>query len=133
MSNRLKKNIGGLKGRDCGSRGKLVPWLNCFRRDEDGAVIAFTLFTLVMFLLMAGIGIDVMRHEMERTRLAAVADAASLAGAAAPNNDAAKEVVRDYLKEDISAIHFLLVPDISVPQSSVVEDVCSSDILTVIK
>ena len=96
MSIRLKKNFGGFKGRDFGSRGKMVPWLSRFRRDEDGAVIAFTLFTLIMFLLMAGIGIDVMRHEMERTRLAAVADAASLAGAAAPNNDAAKEVVRDY-------------------------------------
>ncbi len=96
MSIRLKKTIGGLKGRGFGSRGKMVPWLNRFRRDEDGAVIAFTLFTLIMFLLMAGIGIDIMRHEMERTRLAAVADAASLAGAAAPNNDAAKAVVRDY-------------------------------------
>ena len=70
--------------------------LNRFQQDEDGAVVAMMLYMLVVFLILAGLGIDTMRHEMQRTRLAAVADAASLAGAAAPSTDAAKEVVRDY-------------------------------------
>ena len=77
-------------------RRYLAPRLNRFRQEEDGAVVAFTLYMFLVFMLMAGIGIDTMRHEMERTRLAAVADAASLAGAAASDNTAAKKVVEDY-------------------------------------
>ncbi|MEO3415712.1 pilus assembly protein TadG-related protein [Roseovarius sp. CAU 1744] len=81
-------------------RHKLVPWLNRFRQKEDGAVVAFSLFLIILFLVMAGLGIDTMRHEMQRTRLASVADAASLAGAAAANNDAAKEAVREYFAKN---------------------------------
>lgn len=81
-------------------RRKLVPWLNRFRQKEDGAVVAFSLFLIILFLVMAGLGIDTMRHEMQRTRLASVADAASLAGAAAANNDAAKEAVREYFAKN---------------------------------
>ncbi|MFD1160013.1 pilus assembly protein TadG-related protein [Roseovarius aestuarii] len=73
--------------------------LNRFCRDEDGAVVAFMLVMFVVFLMMGGIGIDTMRHEMERTRIAAIADAASLAGATAPNNAAAETVVRDYFEK----------------------------------
>lgn len=96
MSNGMKEVIGGRKTRGKMTGGTILPWLNRFRKDEDGAVVAFTLYVFVLFMLMAGLGVDTMRHEMERTRLAAVADAASLAGATAPNNEAAKAVVRDY-------------------------------------
>ena len=96
MSNGMEKILGGRNVGDKETDGVVLPWLNRFRKDEDGAVVAFTLYVFVLFMLLAGLGLDTMRHEMERTRLAAVADAASLAGAAAPNNDAAKEVIRDY-------------------------------------
>ena len=86
-------------------RRTLTSQLSRFRREEDGAVVAFTLYIFVLFMLMAGIGIDTMRHEMQRTRLAAVADAAALAGAAAPTTDDAKAVVQDYFAKIGMAEH----------------------------
>ncbi|WP_306113582.1 MULTISPECIES: vWA domain-containing protein [unclassified Roseovarius] len=100
MSNMTKIHSTVQSPRKSALRRYLTPRLNRFRQDEDGAVVAFTIYMFLVFMLMAGIGIDTMRHEMERTRLAAVADAASLAGAAAPNNDAAKAVVEDYFAKN---------------------------------
>ncbi len=74
--------------------------LDRFRRDEEGAIVALTLFIFLLFLVMAGIGIDTMRHEMHRTHLAAVSDAASLAGAGAANSDDAKMIVEDYFAKN---------------------------------
>ncbi|WP_299851219.1 vWA domain-containing protein [uncultured Roseovarius sp.] len=96
MSNNTISNFTVQSLRKSALRRYLAPRLNRFRNEEDGAVVAFTLYMFLVFMLMAGIGIDTMRHEMERTRLAAVADAASLAGAAAADNTAAKAVVEDY-------------------------------------
>ena len=67
-----------------------------FRRDDEGAMTALTLFVLILFLVMGGIGIDTMRHEMERAKLQTVLDAAVLAGAGSSNNDEAKAIVEDY-------------------------------------
>lgn len=100
MSNMTKFHSPEHSPRKSALRRYLTPRLNRFCQDEDGAVVAFTIYMFLVFMLMAGIGIDTMRHEMERTRLAAVADAASLAGAAAPNNDAAKTVVEDYFAKN---------------------------------
>lgn len=96
MSNETKQNYMVKLPRPNFLRRYLCPRLDRFRHEEDGAVVAFTLYMFLVFMLMAGIGIDTMRHEMQRTRLAAVADAASLAGAAAPTTAAAKAVVEDY-------------------------------------
>ena len=100
MSNKTKFDFRGQTSRNTAARRKLVPWLNRFRKEEDGAVVALTLYMFVLFLILAGLGVDTMRHEMQRTRLAAVADAASLAGAAAPNNDAAKTIIQDYFAKN---------------------------------
>ena len=99
MSNETKMNSLVKLPRNGFLRRHLSPRLDRFCHEEDGAVVAFMLYMFLVFMLMGGIGIDTMRHEMERTRIAAVADAASLAGATAPNNDAAKAVVEDYFQK----------------------------------
>ncbi|MFD0858733.1 pilus assembly protein TadG-related protein [Roseovarius aquimarinus] len=70
--------------------------LRSMKREEDGAVVAFTLFILVMMLLAGGIAVDVMRHEMERTRLQNTLDTAVLAAAGAPFGTKPKAIVEDY-------------------------------------
>ena len=67
-----------------------------FRQDEDGAVVAFTLFFLVMMLIAGGVAVDVMRHEMQRARLQNTLDTAVLAAAGAPYGSKPKEIVEDY-------------------------------------
>lgn len=99
MSNETKFNSLTQKPTNRVLQKYMTRHLNRFCRDEDGAVVAFMLVMFVVFLMMGGIGIDTMRHEMERTRIAAIADAASLAGATAPNNAAAETVVRDYFEK----------------------------------
>ena len=108
MSNELQQKPTVQKLRDLVTRQRKPSRLKSFHRDEDGAVVAFTLYMFLAFMIIAGVGIDTMRHEMQRSRLAAVADAASLAGAVAPDEDTAKAVVEDYftkigLKDNLDA------------------------------
>lgn len=73
--------------------------LGRFARDEEGSGIILTLFIFMFMLVMAGLGIDTMRHEMERTRLQATLDAAVLAGAGTPRGTEVskiKAIVEDY-------------------------------------
>ncbi|WP_172978118.1 TadE/TadG family type IV pilus assembly protein [Roseovarius sp. THAF27] len=67
-----------------------------FRKDEDGAMMILTLFIFIFMLVMAGLGIDSMRHEMHRAHLQATLDSAVLAGAGASSEEEAKHVVEDY-------------------------------------
>ncbi len=66
------------------------------RKEEDGAMVILALFIFIFMLAMGGIGIDTMRHEMERAHLHAVLDNAVLAGAAAPDGRDPKTIVTDY-------------------------------------
>ncbi len=74
-----------------------IPMPNAFRKDEDGAVVLFTLFVLFMMLIAGGIAIDVMRQEMTRARIQNTLDTAVLAGAGAPYGTSAKFVVQDFM------------------------------------
>lgn len=67
-----------------------------FRRDEEGSMIIMTLFIFMFMMVMAGLGIDTMRHEMERARLQATLDSAVLAGAKAPFGEDPEVIVKDY-------------------------------------
>ncbi|WP_111733690.1 TadE/TadG family type IV pilus assembly protein [Roseovarius amoyensis] len=76
--------------------------LGRFARDEEGSGIILTLFIFMFMLVMAGLGIDTMRQEMERTRLQATLDAAVLAGAGAPVGTEVTEIkaiVEDYFEK----------------------------------
>lgn len=67
-----------------------------FRKSEEGSATVLTLFIFIVMLIMAGIGIDMMRFEMERARLQATLDAAVLAGAGAPFGEDPEAIVQDY-------------------------------------
>lgn len=70
--------------------------LRAFRRDEDGVVVAMTLFFLLAMLIAGSIAVDVMRQEMQRARIQNTLDTAVLAGAGAPYGTSPKAIVEDY-------------------------------------
>ena len=65
-------------------------------RAEDGALVVFSLFVLVVMLMAGGLAIDTMRHERERARLQTTLDRAVLAAADLRHTLPAEDVVRDY-------------------------------------
>jgi Flp pilus assembly protein TadG len=67
-----------------------------FAGREDGMVTIFACYMILIMLLVGGIGVDLMRHEMERTQLQAIADRASLAAADLDQPLEPDEVVADY-------------------------------------
>ena len=80
-----------------------------FARNEDGMVTIFACFMIFCMLMIGGIGVDMMRHEMERTRIQAVADRAVLAAADLDQTLDPEAVVRDYfaksgMAEFVSAV-----------------------------
>ncbi|QDC10220.1 hypothetical protein FHY55_13610 [Oceanicola sp. D3] len=73
--------------------------LDRFAREEDGGLIIFSLFLFVCMMLAVGIGIDVMRTEMARTRLQNTADSAVLAAASMEQSMDPHTVVQDYFEK----------------------------------
>ncbi len=67
-----------------------------FGKDEDGMVTMFACLMIFCMLMISGIGYDMMRHEMERTRIQAVADRAVLAAADLDQTLTPQAVVQDY-------------------------------------
>ncbi|WP_282047988.1 pilus assembly protein TadG-related protein [Sulfitobacter mediterraneus] len=67
-----------------------------FARDEEGTITIFAMFMVLMMVMIGGIGADMMRHEMERTRIQAVSDRAVLAAADLDQTLDPEAVVRDY-------------------------------------
>lgn len=97
--------------------------LAAFRDDAAGGVVALTLYILVFMLVMGGLGIDIMRQEMERTHLQATLDGAVLAGAGAPagaTEAEIKTIVEDYFaKNDMSDyLHAIQDSDIETTLNS---------------
>ena len=70
-----------------------------FLRNEDGAMTIFACFMILIMVLVGGIGADLMRNEMERTRLQGVADRAVLAAADLDQELSPEDVVRDYFEK----------------------------------
>ncbi|MEO1556767.1 MAG: pilus assembly protein TadG-related protein [Pseudomonadota bacterium] len=67
-----------------------------FARDESGTMTMFSIMMLMMMLLVGGIGVDLMRNEMERTRVQATIDRAVLAAADLDQTLDPTAVVNDY-------------------------------------
>lgn len=59
-----------------------------FARREDGTFAVFSLFIFLAMLLVAGLAIDMMRHETVRVRMQGVSDRAVLAATMLGNNTA---------------------------------------------
>ncbi|QFT58014.1 von Willebrand factor type A domain protein [Sulfitobacter sp. THAF37] len=74
-----------------------TPRLRRFARREEGAITIFACFMVIIMLMVGGISVDMMRHEMDRSRLQAAADRAVLAAAALNQRLAPEDVVSDYL------------------------------------
>ncbi|MCX7300532.1 MAG: TadE/TadG family protein [Rhodobacterales bacterium] len=75
---------------------RLGLYLSDFRRDERGGAIIFTLFLIVMMLLVAGYAIDTMRFENKRARLQATLDRAVLAATDLGQALEPVDIVQDY-------------------------------------
>ena len=74
----------------------LLAFARSFSRKEDGTITIFACFMVFMMMMIGGIGVDMMRHEMERTRIQSVADRAVLAAADLDQTLDPEAVVRDY-------------------------------------
>lgn len=70
-----------------------------FAHEEKGAITIFACFMVLIMLMVGGMGVDIMRHEMERTRMQAVADRAVLAAADLDQTLDPEVVVRDYFSK----------------------------------
>jgi len=74
--------------------------LRNFQQRSDGSLAIFSLFLFVGLLLMAGVGIDVMRYEQERVRLQGATDRAVLAATSLRQTQDVETVIRDYLERE---------------------------------
>ena len=70
-----------------------------FRRDEDGALVYFTLMLFLLMIMMGGIAVDAMRYEQRRTALQSTLDRSTLAAASMTQDLDPEEVVRDYFEK----------------------------------
>ncbi|MEO0567209.1 MAG: TadE/TadG family type IV pilus assembly protein [Pseudomonadota bacterium] len=70
--------------------------LRQFKHRDEGAAAVLSVFMIIMMLVMAGLGIDTMRHEMRRAQLQNTLDSAVLAAARQDSTDKAKQVIIDY-------------------------------------
>jgi Flp pilus assembly protein TadG len=67
-----------------------------FRKDEDGVMVGFSVFLVIMMIMIGGIGADIMLAEMRRAQLQHTLDRAILAAADLDQTRAADVVVADY-------------------------------------
>ncbi|ASM73336.1 MULTISPECIES: TadE/TadG family type IV pilus assembly protein [Roseobacteraceae] len=86
-------------GSACVRTNGVAKRLRGFVRDDDGSMTIFACFLLMMMLLVGGIGIDLMRNEMERTRLQNTMDRAVLAAADLDQELSPEAVVTDYFEK----------------------------------
>jgi Flp pilus assembly protein TadG len=75
---------------------RIVAHLHRFRQEEDGVMVAFSMLMLLTMLIVGGIGVDIMRFEMDRSRLQNTLDRAVLAAADLDQELNARDVVTDY-------------------------------------
>lgn len=81
------------------SRHPLRRLMRKFGRDEEGSMIVFSLYLLVVMLVLGGMAVDFMRFESRRSMLQGVSDRAALAGANLRNSTTeaeAEAIALDY-------------------------------------
>jgi len=67
-----------------------------FRKGDDGGMIIFSLFMLVLILWFGGTAVDLMRYETVRAKMQGTLDRATLAAADLDQVQSPPDVVRDY-------------------------------------
>ncbi len=68
-----------------------------FLREEDGTILFFAAVMMILMLMLAGMGVDIMRFETTRTELQQTLDRATLASASMTQELDPEDVVRDYV------------------------------------
>ena len=68
-----------------------------FRREESGSLIVFSLFLFVLILMIAGMSVDMMRHEERRVALQNTLDSAIIAASSINQDLDAEDIVLDYV------------------------------------
>jgi Flp pilus assembly protein TadG len=92
-----------------------------FAREEDGVVTVFTVFLLLMMLMVAGIGVDLMQNEMRRTSLQNTVDRAVLAAADLDQTLPPQDVVADYFdKAGLGGYLTNVEPDFTLNRRNVI-------------
>lgn len=71
-----------------------------FTRREDGSLLALGLIFFFLILLVAGISVDLMRHEQKRIQIQSVSDRAVLAAASLTQPQDITEVVQAYFERE---------------------------------
>ena len=89
MQNALDKDSGRFGAR-------VLRRLSLFQRDEEGSMVIFAMFIFITMLVVAGIAVDLMRFETNRSRLQATLDRAVLASSDLEQTLDPEAVVRDY-------------------------------------
>ena len=75
---------------------KFIRTFDHFARDEDGAMTIFAIMMFLMMLMVAGMGVDLMHNEMQRTKMQNTIDRAVLAAADLDQTLDPVELVNDY-------------------------------------
>jgi len=70
--------------------------LRRFAQEEDGVIVAFSVYFMLIILFVGAVGVDVMRFETERSRLQHVLDQAVLAAADLDQKSPPAQVLADY-------------------------------------
>lgn len=70
-----------------------------FVREEDGTILMFTAVILIILMVVAGMGVDIMRFESTRTELQQTLDRSTLAAASLTQDLDSEDVVRDYFEK----------------------------------
>lgn len=68
-----------------------------FCRDESGALIVLSLFIFVMILMIAGMAVDLMRHETRRVAMQNTLDTAILAASSLSQQMEAETLIKDHV------------------------------------
>ena len=88
---------------------KLSLKFKCFRREESGSLIVFSLFLFVLILMIAGMAVDIMRHEQRRVALQNTIDSAVVAASSINQDLDAEAIIRDHVTKagfDASDVQF---------------------------
>ena len=84
------------RGDETAEARRLARALGRFARAEDGVLMIFGLFVLLIMMTAAGFAVDTIRHERERARTQATLDRAVLAAADLQQRLTPEEVVADH-------------------------------------
>ena len=77
----------------------LPPFLRRFAREEDGVIVAFSVYFMLIILFVGAVGVDVMRFESQRSKLQHTLDQAVLAAADLDQLSPPAQVVADYFEK----------------------------------